>query len=1074
VPSDPARPALADRVTSMNAAEAISAAERLASARDSAGAMELYRSWLRGPGAGDALAYAVAFNLGVLLREAGLGEEAEAAYRQAIALNPECGEAQFNLGTLLEYLNRTDEAVAQWESMLDSGPPGEPRNQKLLLLTLNNLGRLLEILKRYPPAEAYLTRSLTLDANQRDVIQHLVYLRQKQCKWPIDEPVAGVGPEAMLDGAGPLSLLAIADDPEQQLARARRHAEEKIFRPSRSLSDGGGYEHARLRVGYLSSDFCLHPVAMLTVELFELHDRSRFEVYAFSWSRDDGSPLRRRVVGAFDRYIRIDGLDDEAAARLIREMEIDVLVDLHGLTLGARPGILAWRPAPVQITYLGFPGTTGIPGVDFVLADRFVLPEEEAANFSEKPLYLPHCFQVSDRRREVGERPARGACGLPERGFVFCCFNNNYKFTRQLFSVWMRILQRVPGSVLWLLADNSWAEDNLRKAAMAQGVDPARLIFAGRVAPADYLARYAVADLFLDTHPFGAGTTANDALWQGLPVLTRPGRSFASRYAGSLLKHLDLPQLIAADWAEYEDRAVEIGGHPETAARLRTRIESGKEQSVVFDIPRLVRDIEQAYVLALTEQKRRAAAAPREAAPRTDQDGRIRLAVYTVLVGEKEALNDPLCLTGAGAETDLALDFYCFTDNETLTSPTWKFIRFGHGLIPPEKMSREPKARPHLHFPDHDYSLYIDNTVAFKRLPRRADIGDALFRGFRHPWRNSPLDEADIVAKSGLDDTATIADQVNFYLRNHLLDAVGTLTAGTVLLRRHHHPGIRKFGELWWEQILLFSKRDQLSLDLCARMTDCPVDYFPGDKTNNELFFWPVLSDGRRVQGSFDAERYAWEKRADPEARLHPRSHYLRHAEAGANYDRPVPWFRYACERVGSGLGDRFAPRRGIADIVGRLLDTAAAARILIVGIRSARAYGVEPEELHLAEQAMYQYARYGNRPKVVTALVGEDDLDDPAPFRAAANGTSGFDLALVIGIPEAHHASVLGKFLPLLGPGGRMLLQFGESLTLADMERMGAAPPAPGRLEVFHGRHILDEQVIPSSVIVFIPAGTP
>jgi predicted O-linked N-acetylglucosamine transferase (SPINDLY family) len=274
---------------------------------------------------------------------------------------------------------------------------------------------------------------------------------------------------------------------------------------------------------------------MLTVELFELHDRDNFEVYGFDWSREDGSALRQRVIQAMDHFERIHGLSDEAAAQLIRKHEIDILVDLQGQTLGARANMLAYRPAPIQITYLGLPATTGLPFIDYVIADRFLIPEAAAANYSEKPLYMPDIYQVSDRQRLSAQPPTRASCGLPEDGFVFCSFNNNSKFTPDMFHAWMNILRQVPGSVLWLLADNPWAKENILREALANGVEEDRLIFAPRVSPEDYLARYAVADLFLDTYPFNAGTTANDALWMGLPVLTRAGQTFASRMAGALL-----------------------------------------------------------------------------------------------------------------------------------------------------------------------------------------------------------------------------------------------------------------------------------------------------------------------------------------------------------------------------------------------------------------------------------------------------------------------------------------------------------------------------------------------------------
>jgi len=445
-----------------------------------------------------------------------------------------------------------------------------------------------------------------------------------------------------------------------------------------------------------------------------------------------------------------------------------------------------------------------------------------------------------------------------------------------------------------------------------------------------------------------------------------------------------------------------------------------------------------------------------------------RLVVYTVLVGDKEDLNNPLHYLASDAQTDLAIDFVCLTDNETLISPTWQINRFSRPLIPPEKMSRLPKAKPHAFFPDHDYSLYIDNTVVFKRLPCAKDLHKATFRGFRHPWRSNPLDEADVVAKSGLDAADVVAAQVGFYAHQAPLDSVGTLTAGTVLLRKHHHPAVIQFGELWWEQILLFSKRDQISLDLCAQMAGCPVEYFEGDKVTNDLFVWPVLPNGRRVLGSFDADRYAWENRSDPDAVRQPRAHFLTHGGDSTRFKRHVPLFQYACERAGSGLGDSVPPRRGIADVVGLLLSEFGTGplRVLIVGVNSDEFFSVAPEELPAAQAAISQFFRFAKSPDIIVTLIAENDVCEAAPFRAA-NGRSSFHFVLVFGLTKQCHENALAKFLPLLSGNGRLMAQFGASLDIQSICRMKETVPEHMSLEVFHGRHILTDHPIPSSVFL-------
>ncbi|MES2741365.1 MAG: methyltransferase domain-containing protein [Pseudomonadota bacterium] len=569
--------------------ELFTIAQELIGAGQAAAGIALYRHWLAHTVS--PLAYAVCFNLAVSLANEGDDSGAEQLYRQAIELNPGFVEARLNLGTLQERCGRPDEALATWQATLDQ-VADLPARPALHLQTLNNLGRLLEVRKQFAAAEAMLVHSLEVEPDQPNVLTHYVHLRQKQCEWPVYQPLDRVAPEAMLRATSALAMLSASDDPALQLAAARRFVDDKVITDVPHLTGAHGYGHRRLRIGYLSSDFCSHAVSILTAELYELHDRSKVEVYAFSWSREDHSPIRARVVKAMDHYLPIAALSDEKAARLIRSHEIDILIDLHGLTLNARPGILSWRPAPVQMTYLGFPGTTALPQIDYVLADAFLLPPEVAAHFTEKPLYLHDTFQINDRQRAIGPRPSRASCALPDQAFVFCSFNNNFKFTPEVFAIWMRILGRVPGSVLWLVADNELVRENLWRSAEQAGVARARLIFASRAVPAEYLARYQLADLFLDTFPFNAGTTASDALWAGLPLLTCVGATFASRMAGSLLRAVDLPELITFNFADYEERAVALAADPERIAAMKRQLDSNRLSCALFDSPRFVRNLE--------------------------------------------------------------------------------------------------------------------------------------------------------------------------------------------------------------------------------------------------------------------------------------------------------------------------------------------------------------------------------------------------------------------------------------------------------------------------------------------------
>lgn len=571
----------------------IAMADKLASDQRLEEVVLLYREWLavsQSP-----LKYIIQFNLGVTLTGLGRLGEAEHVYRDAIFQKPDFAQAWFNLGSVIERQGRGENAITIWQSMLDHPLVGPEQNRELFLMVVNSMGRLLEEMREYQRAEEKLRYSLDVEPDQPKVIQHYIHLRQKQCVWPFYPLMANLSKGEMLKSTSPLALLSATDDPGMQLAAAMHFVNDRVNYRVPELATQG-YAHQKIRIGFLSSDFCLHAVSLLTVELFELFDKSRFELYGFCWSREDGSAMRARVQKAMNHFIRINTMSDEEAARCIRSHEIDVLVDLQGLTSGARPDILAWRPAPVQLTYLGFPGPTGLPGIDYVIADRFLIPEDEKPFYSENPLYLPKVFQSCDRQRPIGILPTRAQCGLPEDKFVFCSFNNNYKITPEVFAVWMRILKRVPDSVLWLLADNTWAQHNMIQHAREAGVDESRLLFAPRVAPQDYLARYTAADLFLDAYPFNGGTTANDALWMGLPVLTRSGRTFASRMAGSLLTALELPELITFTIEDYEEKAVQLATHPETYKPIRQKLAEERHASPLFDMPQFVKDFEVAVL----------------------------------------------------------------------------------------------------------------------------------------------------------------------------------------------------------------------------------------------------------------------------------------------------------------------------------------------------------------------------------------------------------------------------------------------------------------------------------------------
>ena len=581
-----------DSAVKLTLGQVVSAAEALAMAGRVDQACRLYETYIASPG--DQHSYLALHNLAVLLRNQGKNDEAERHLRRSVEINPDFVAGYLNLGTLLEAMGRPADALASWAQGLAKlqGDGADAKDSRIKLL--NNIGRLKEIHRDYAGAEAALSESLLVDSDQAPVLHHWIHLRQKQCNWPV---LAGrVSRDDLVKYASPLTILSLSDDPAEQLACVQRYAREKIGKFPRMVPAHHRYKHDKLRIGYLSSDLSMHAVSLLTVELYEKHHRDKVEVHAFCWSREDGTTFRERVKKAFDKFHIIKNMDDEAAAELIKQNEIDVLVDLQGLSANARPDIIARGPAPIQIQWLGYPGPTGIPYNDYVVADDFIMPRELEPFFTEKPLRLPTLFQVSDTTRRFGDAKPRSFYGLPDDAFVFCAFNNNYKITPEMFDSWVRILNESPGSVLWLLQDNDWSRHNLLERCARAGVDSGRVYFAGRIDPADYLARFQVADLFLDTTPYNAGTTANDALWAGLPLLTLSGRTYVARMAGSLLRSAGLNELITYERADYEKKAIYYANHRAELQKLRDRLRDEKDSGRLFDTERFASEFETALL----------------------------------------------------------------------------------------------------------------------------------------------------------------------------------------------------------------------------------------------------------------------------------------------------------------------------------------------------------------------------------------------------------------------------------------------------------------------------------------------
>jgi protein O-GlcNAc transferase len=528
-------------------------------------------------------------NLGFALADLGRRPDAIRALRRATELEPGLAEAHHGLGRVLLDSGDADAAAVSLQRACALKPA---LVDACLLLATSLLA-----LHRLPEALRAVEGVLQQTPHNAEALAVALNCTLKMCDWGKVEHL--VQRSRALDGGTshtqPFLLMAISDDPDEHLQAARLRAAtatgDRIALPSPAAR-----EHEKIRVAYVSGDFYTHATSFLLAELLELHDRSGFELFGVSFGPDDHSSLRGRVLSAFDECLDARDCSDLEVATWLREREIDIAVDLKGYTAYCRPGILAYRPASIQVSYLGYPGTMATSFIDYLIADRFVIPEAEQRFYTERIAYLPHCYQVNDRRRGISaQTPTRAQAGLPEEGFVFCCFNNNWKITASVFEVWMRLLAGVPGSVLWMLEDNPTAADNLRHRAGALGIAPERLVFCRRADSEAHLARHRLADLFLDTFPYNAHTTASDALWAGLPVLTCAGRTFASRVAGSLLRAVGLAELITTSLQVYEQVALKLARDSLHLDTVRTRLTSKPESLPLFATPAFCKNLERAY-----------------------------------------------------------------------------------------------------------------------------------------------------------------------------------------------------------------------------------------------------------------------------------------------------------------------------------------------------------------------------------------------------------------------------------------------------------------------------------------------
>jgi predicted O-linked N-acetylglucosamine transferase (SPINDLY family) len=580
--------------------ELICTAERMTAGGKAEIGLELYELWLRHHPA-DALRYVAHFNHGTLLSQTGHTEQAVTAFAAAVEIAPAFLQAHVNGGLALERLGRRGEAINWWLQAVDRVVPIDGACVAHKTQALRHLARVFKSLGEVQRAEGALRRCLDIDPHQRDVIQHWIAVREMQCKWPVIAPWGPLTRSGLMAASSPLGLAIHTNDPLYQLANAWRVFERDVVRSPGPHTAGrwvppapATLEKRPLRIGYVSPDLRGHAIGYLTAEVFALHDRSRVEVFAYYSGPSGPDALQARIRPTIDHWRDIGGWTDKQTARQIVEDEIDILIDLGGHTDGAPGAAFALRPAPVIVNWLGYPGSMGTPHHQYIIADATIIPPAYEKYYSERVMRLP-CYQPTDRKRIVTGSPSRHEAGLTDGAVVFCCFNGTQKITPAMFRCWMEILVRVPNAILWLLSCDAATDERLRQQATLHGVSPKRLVFATRKLNAEHLARYGLADLFLDTSPYGAHTTASDSLWMGVPVLTMAGRSFASRVCASLVRAAGLPELVCDSPEVYVDRAVELGTRPDMLLALRERLRAGRDRCTLFDTPLLVKQLEALY-----------------------------------------------------------------------------------------------------------------------------------------------------------------------------------------------------------------------------------------------------------------------------------------------------------------------------------------------------------------------------------------------------------------------------------------------------------------------------------------------
>ncbi len=564
-------------------------------------AIEVFREWLK-INANVELSFLIWYEFGRLLQKDGNYVKAESSFRAALEQKPQFVEAMLALGKSLESQGKLDQAIATWQSAIPS--------EELQIDLLNNIARLMDQTHRPEDAELALVRSLKLNNRQDAVVTTLLQQRQKLCRWPVISEEIGADIEFQKEHIGPLMSLALTDDPKENLGSVNRFLKSKqLDKVAQSPIKRGQFykNHTKIRVGFLSADFRMHATSIFFAPLIEGLDRTIFEVYLLdiTTASDPFFEMRKRLISVADQHVPLQNIDDAAAIARIIESEIDVLVDLSGLTAGARPGIVAARVAPLQLSYIGFLASCGMPSVDYIVTTKDLFPKKNQSGFTEEPLYLKATYLVVDPNTELQPGVTRAQFNLPEDGMIYCALLNSYKITPEMFGAWMNILKAVPDSVLWLVDENPTTRKNLESYATSHGIDKARLHFSQRVHPAQYRSQLALADLFLDTSPYGNGATARDAVIANLPILTKPGRTMMSRLSAHVMKSIGLKELIVKDIASYENKAIEIGKNKSIIREIKEKMLASRTTSHLFNAEKFTKDFGDAISFAVQETKSR-------------------------------------------------------------------------------------------------------------------------------------------------------------------------------------------------------------------------------------------------------------------------------------------------------------------------------------------------------------------------------------------------------------------------------------------------------------------------------------